>query len=135
MNKQLLIIIGLPGSGKTTLVNTLNDYIIFDDFISKFYNGQAISQIKKNKKVCLNDPRLCIPKIFNYYMEILLKFIGKENIKLLLFENDPIKCLYNINKRDDNRKGIEDAINNYSQLYDIDIYKDYDYEILIIKTD
>lgn len=131
---NLIIIIGLPGSGKTTLSNELKEesYVVYDDFITHFYNGQAVQDIKNNKKVCLNDPRLCSYEIFERQMDTILKFITKDKIKLILFENNPEKCLKNVQVRDDERKGIENTINHYSKIYDVDKYKDYHHIVLLV---
>src|SRR5205085_12093856 len=98
-NHQVLIIIGLPGCGKTTYSQHLNDYIIFDDFINKFYDGFAIKAIQLGKSICLIDPRLCINNIFCKYIREIEKYIERENIKLVLFENNPDQCLRNIKSR------------------------------------
>ena len=73
---DVIIIIGLPCSGKTELSKTFIGYHIFDDFISTFYNDKVISYIMKNRKICLNDPRLCIYDTFIKYMnKISLLFL------------------------------------------------------------
>lgn len=48
---KLLIIIGLPGSGKTTYFNEQlkNQYKFYDDFISDIINGELIDDIKKKR--------------------------------------------------------------------------------------
>ena len=52
MSEQLVIIIGLPCCGKTTLCQKYKekDYNIFDDFIFNFYNGELIGKLHWVKK-------------------------------------------------------------------------------------
>ncbi|XWV24461.1 mg971 protein [Tupanvirus deep ocean] len=135
MNAQVVIIIGLPGSGKTTLSQKFIDdgYIIFDDFVNTFYNGDLINKIISGsplRKFCINDPRLCQFDIFNKHITIIEKYVNRSNIYLILYENDPKTCLVNIQNRKDNRKGITNTINNYSKFYYIDNYKTWNHEII-----
>lgn len=128
-DKQILIIIGLPGSGKTFFSKNIEKkgYIIFDDFITSFYDGQIISCLKRNLKICLNDPRLCLKNIFDYYINKILKIVDKSNIYLILFENNSERCLKNINNRNDNRKRVEETVVMYSNQYDVCNYKNFEH--------
>jgi predicted kinase len=120
---KLVVLIGLPGSGKTTLAKIeYPEYELFDDFISQFYNGKLAYALQNNKNVCVADPRLCVTEVFLKYMPLLEQY--SYNLKIILFENNVETCLNNIKNRD-KRKGIEDAINNYSKKYDpySNIYK------------
>ena len=120
---MLTIVIGLPGSGKTFFSNTLG-IKVFDDFIFNFYSGELLNDIENNIDVCINDPRLCNYTIFQRYMKIFEKRIDKNNIQLYLFENDPDKCKQNANKN------VNDFIDNYTKIYNLDNYKSYNTTIL-----
>jgi hypothetical protein len=124
----MLIIIGLAGSGKTTYFqqNLSNKYELFDDFISNFFDGEIIEKI--NDEICLIDPRLCNFELFKEIMIEIEKYIDRSKIKLLLFENNPEGCL--VNSRMRQKKNVEKMIEIYSKKYDLDNYRDYDYEIL-----
>jgi hypothetical protein len=124
----MLIIIGLAGSGKTTYFhkNLSDKYELYDDFISNFFDGEIIEKINEN--ICLIDPRLCDIEIFKKYMIEIEKFIDKSQIKLLLFENNPEKCLINSQFR--KNKNVSKMIEFYSKKYDLNDYQDYNYEIL-----
>jgi len=124
----MLIIIGLAGSGKTTYFqqNLSNKYELFDDFVSNFFDGEIIEKI--NKEICLIDPRLCNFELFKEIMMEIEKYIDRSKIKLILFENNPEGCL--VNSRMRQKKNVEKMIEIYSKKYDLDNYRDYDYEIL-----
>jgi hypothetical protein len=124
----MLIIIGLAGSGKTTYFqqNLSNKYELFDDFVSNFFDGEIIEKI--NEEICLIDPRLCNFELFKEIMMEIEKYIDRSKIKLLLFENNPDGCL--VNSRMRQKKNVEKMIEIYSKNYDLDNYRDYDYEIL-----
>ena len=118
---MLVIIIGLPGSGKTYLAQTeFTNYTIFDDFLSQFYNGQVIQALQQRKNVCLTDPRLCNPITFNRIMGQILQHTTKDNIRLILFENRPDLCA--INKPERAKSAYK-----MSTHYSIDNYKDWDF--------
>lgn len=127
---RLIIIIGLPGSGKTYIMNKLNNFIIFDDFIQSFYDGNLIDLIKAGNKVCITDPRLCLPNIFNIYIKKILKYITIKQIFIILFENNPKQCLINIKHRNDNRRLVADTIINYSKYYNLTHYINFRHKIL-----
>lgn len=124
----MLIIIGLACSGKTTYFqqNLSNKYELFDDFVSNFFDGEIIEKI--NEEICLIDPRLCNFELFKEIMMEIEKYIDRSKIKLLLFENNPDGCL--VNSRMRQKKNVEKMIEIYSKKYDLDNYRDYDYEIL-----
>ena len=122
MNYQVIIVIGLPGSGKTTLSKLWDDYTIFDDCISTFYNGKALSAIKSGSKVCLIDPRLCNYVLFEKYMQEIERYVDRKEIILVLFSNDPVNCLNNV--KNSNKRGLEATIDNYTKIYNLNNYKD-----------
>ena len=126
---SLIILIGLPGSGKTTYCKELayKNYMIHDDFITKFFDGSAIASLEKIKlgvNVCLSDPRLCLPDIFNRYIATILKYVDRTLIQLVLYENNPEQCIENIEGRGHRHK-IIDTIQKYSAYYDLYNYQDF----------
>lgn len=132
---KLLIIIGLPGSGKTTYFNeNLKDkYEFYDDFISNIIDGKLICEIKKKEKdICIADPRLCNYSIFTKVMKLIEEIIDKSNISLILFENNKDKCFINSKKR--KNKNVEKTIEFLSNIYNHENYKYYNYEIKEIKN-
>ncbi|AEQ60465.1 hypothetical protein [Acanthamoeba polyphaga mimivirus] len=133
MDRQLIIVIGLPGSGKTHLCREISSLDssrqIVDDFIGSFYNGNITRLLSSECKLCINDPRLCLKNVFKRFIKIFEQHIGQDNIYLILFENNPEQCKFNVQNRNDNRKGILEIVDQYSQRYDIATYSKYDYEI------
>ena len=126
---RVIILIGLPGSGKSTYIENnidIDKYLIFDDFLDQFFNDQIVEKLINGENVCLSDPRLCS---FNTYLRVvrkLEKFISKDQIYLLLFENDKDKCLRNNSLRNNSlRKRIEIDINNFSLVYNLSNYSKY----------
>ena len=134
MDHKLIIIIGLPGSGKTTYMTTLDTYVIFDDFLDQFFNGRVISAIKNKENVCIADPRLCLFDVFTRIIDELERYIDRTNIKLIQFENNPELCVENISLRNDNRKGIIQSIYVYSTRYILSNYEKWDYIILPVQS-
>lgn len=121
---EIVIIIGLPGSGKTfeSEYYKSQGYEIYDDFLSTIYDGRLLRSIKCNVKVCINDPRLCYFPTYNRTISQIEKI--NKNISLILFKNEPEKCIINVS----NRKYVDKIINNieqYSKFYDIELYDNY----------
>lgn len=121
---QIIIIIGLPGSGKTTLSQTYVGYRIFDDFVSKFADGVTVYKAIKKGNIILNDPRMCKYDIFCKFVK---RLEGRGTIKLILFENNAEQCIINAASYG---KASAEFIRNMSRTYNLDNYKDYDCEII-----
>ena len=132
---KLIVIIGLPASGKTTYYNEnfKDTHLFFDDFISNMVSGELIESIKKdNQDICIADPRLCNYQTFLKTIAIFNQFIDKSDISLILFENNKDKCFINSKKR--KNKNVEKTIEFLSNIYNHENYKYYNYEIKEIKN-
>ena len=125
----MIIIIGLPGSGKSNLIKKMN-IKYYDDFISNFFNGELINDLNDNIEICITDPRLCNKEIFIRYMNIIEEVIDKSQISLILYKNDKERCLNNIKNR--NIKKVEQTIERLSNIYNPndEIYMKYKNEII-----
>ncbi len=133
MGKEITLLIGLPGSGKSYLIkqrfSNSTNYIVFDDFkagavldcssfcFSKHY-PEIIGQIKLGgKHIIIADIDFCAADSYMEAKKILEWWIKglKSNykIKSIFFENDPLKCKSNLT-RDNNRIFM---VNNYTRFY------------------
>lgn len=113
LNKKMKIrlIIGLPCSGKTTLLNFLEGFNI-DDI-------KSLEQLPE-KADCLNitSPQFIFQSVRNAAVNHLKKKYQTENIELIFFENSVEKCLNNLRKRgDEKEKKVESFIKNFSTFY------------------
>jgi hypothetical protein len=127
MEKRVIIIIGLPGSGKTEYaIRNFPHHILFDDFVADYYTGDVSAALIDDKPVCLTDPRLCIPHIFDEYIDTIENYVDRADIQLVLFENNPIAC--KLNK-------IRVEIDIFSKMYDLTHYKRWAHTILSVYQD
>lgn len=122
---RLVIVIGLPGAGKTTLCQQIADRTrcqIHDDFITHMYNGRLIDDLQTHSLVWINDPRLCQPQILNDYMPRLEAHIPRSQILLILFPNDADRAVQHLLQRDIKPRLTPATVCNYSKLYDLNNY-------------
>ena len=125
---NLIIVVGLPASGKTTYcITNYPEYTLYDDYLNTIYNNTLLQHIQNtnnsvnsNSKVIINDPRLCDTTIFKQQINNILTYIPLSNIQFILFENTPDKCILNSQLRNDSNKDInlKQQILTYSQNYD-----------------
>lgn len=116
MERRCTLIIGLPGSGKTTLAKSLlarslleRDSVLIDD--PKHFS--EIANAVRAKHLIVVDPHLCIA--LNYLTaELMLTNLGF-SIERIYFENNPKQCLINAQKR--GTKKVEEDIKYFSKRY------------------
>ena len=113
---MLIIVVGLPGSGKTEFCKRLEGYIVYDDKLPVLQWIDFYSNLEQGYNVCLNDPRLC------YYpnFERLIRHINVA-YKVIVFKNQPQICIRNVQGRLDKQRYINDII-RYSKSYDTGLY-------------
>lgn len=109
--KTVHLIIGLPGSGKTTLANELLEIhggVLFDD-VNNIENRDQVFAETSADTIIMTDPHLCLATPTNI-MANLMKWFG-EDIYLVsyLFIPDINQSLANIVARNDGR-----VINRYT---------------------
>jgi len=125
---MLYIIIGLPASGKTTYYEkNMGNMKFHDDFITSFFDNELIEDLEEGIDICITDPRLCDIDRFRDYMKIFSNYVGKDEIRLILFKNNTEKCLLNAKKR--GIKKVEMMIETYGRIYNHEMYIDEGYNI------
>lgn len=109
---KIILIIGLPASGKTTLLKKMNGHV-FDDI-------NTLDELPKklNKDLFIADVNFCITKIRNNAVSVLEKMYPKTDIEYIYFENNPKKCIKNAKERN-NQRNVCGLIITYSKVYNI----------------
>lgn len=133
MNKNVILIAGLPGCGKTThLCQMFSDgWLVFDDFKARAFND--CSKFRESRKFraltnALRDDIKCAVADIDFCRtearheaehELLVEVPGVRH-GWIFFENDPSACEENIRSR--NRTCFENELGyllNYSPSYNI----------------
>jgi predicted kinase len=97
MGKRAILIVGLPGSGKTFLGKRFESkgFYLVDD-------PKDLNFLQHAKdKIVITDPHLCSVKNRSFAIDTL-KNLGY-HVKVLYFENQPDKCKKLIKHRNDGR--------------------------------
>lgn len=128
--QKITLLIGLPGSGKTTLGNFfIENYkgagkaLFIDDIGIKTNDAKSyLSNLDKEIEwLIISDVYFCKKEVLTQAKELLNSLYPNIEIEVLFFENSPEKCLYNIKKRvekGDDRK-VEGLVKSLSKDYDI----------------
>lgn len=125
-SNTIILIVGLPGSGKSHLADRIND-----DNNGKFTiinDPKDFKEIENliNSDLIITDPQLCFEKNRQRALEKIKSLNPDCKIEWIFFKNDPDKCLTNSEVR--NRasvisfkptKKVESFIKNFSQYYTI----------------
>ena len=122
--KKTIVILGLPGSGKTYLAKKIQrenpeiSYSIYDDF----QLNQALKNIGKENQIIADGAIIERPVLINQIKRIA-DDSGTE-LDIIYFENDPDKAYANVERRKDSGEAkpyqrfiTPEDVRNYSYLY------------------
>lgn len=121
MTTKFIVIIGLPGSGKTTLAKSLlkieKGALFIDDFSLHTEEAKSFN-VCKHDTVIITDPYLCNVTNECFLNTIMRYFIGLEDVLIqkIYFENDPDTCIKNA-LRDPKDGGTLAFIRNMTKEY------------------
>lgn len=105
---SITLIIGLPGSGKTYLANTMSGYII-DDI-------KSIDQLINTDNIIIADVNFCNDRTLQSAISMLKSRYPSHKMQCIYFENAPDKCRKNIAHRNDGRN-VEGTVNRFEKIY------------------
>ena len=114
---EIVFIIGLPGSGKSYLCNQYKarGYTIIDDPSVILSKDHIKATCLLNNKVVISDPYLCDPSSLQF-LKTNLSRLGNVYFRFVYFENNPEKCLRNIEYRNDGR-AVRGLVKHLSKKY------------------
>lgn len=113
---KIYCLAGLPGSGKTYLgmkISEKENAILIDDISSTDHLAKVLEE---NRNIVIADPHFCNSKIRNIAELFIKKHSSYAEIIWIYFENNPQKCLNNVEYRNDGRK-VKIDINILSKIY------------------
>ena len=117
MIKEIRLLVGLPGSGKSTLGEKLAKdslTVFIDDFSMLTKDAKVYLDTKDFKSIetlIIADCPFCISEVREKAKEVLYEKFQGATISEIFFENDPVKCLKNIKRRQ--LKGDTRSVENY----------------------
>lgn len=108
---KVVIIVGLPGSGKTTYAESAYpDFRLMDDPAGPHEIPEDI-----HENIVVTSPFFCREGALNHVMKLVSDRVPDADLSVIYFENDPEQCLLNSKRRLD--KPVENLIRDLSEVY------------------
>jgi len=108
---KIVLLIGLPGSGKTHLLDTFSD-----DQWAKIDDPMGTIDLPEGKDLIIADVKLIFSDVLEKAEQKLKAKYGQVEIERIYFENAPEKCLRNVAYRNDGRL-VGGFIRDYAKYY------------------
>gem|GEM_PF-4634464 len=110
---NIVLFVGLPGSGKTYHANRMDAIIVDDIFdLAQLPSLEVLGQ----KDLAITDINFCKKSTLELARGILKEKYPRFSIHTIYFENNPEQCIKNVIYRDDNRK-VFGAIDMLKKVY------------------
>lgn len=125
MIEHVTVIVGLPGSGKTSLAHSYEGVTVLDDFSLMMMDD---SEAALSVLTGAGTPHVVITDVngalstSERMREFLHKHLGDVEVSIIAFENDPDAAWTNVCRRDDGRPITRAAINSLSRIYSPEMF-------------
>ena len=122
----IIIILGLPGSGKTTYAKTITTHKLYDDVLFNQYSKELLDDINNinSINIILTDPRFCDIDIFFKFLHKIGHITDnlQNHLELIVFSNDLNQVRINLEQSETHHKISElelmDFHHKYTKLLD-----------------
>jgi AAA domain len=133
VSPEILILVGLPGCGKTTYIKELRSagWADFDDFKSNAVNDspaftnasrfeELVASLHAGRKCVVADIDFCRTDSREEASNVLSSLLPRLNIRWCFFEPDPSTCERNVRHRNRDSLNLDLAkLQEYSPVYHV----------------